>query len=219
LLSRWIKDEDGGAATGHDAEAGLPPCPTVLLIGAPAQDAQVQLALQHACAGLEAHGLAVKTMPLDATEADGNLDLRLAWLNADGVIVVGRADRLATLPQRLAVGQAPASGYLGDRAYGLVLAGREAQGGESARARLERWMDSLGMIDAASFGRLDLYFGYSRLDEGETASELAAEDAGRRLDEEVARVTQAMCSAVTELRAGRLPLLHRHLPAAGQLPA
>ena len=225
MMSQWLKDDDGGLRAGRATIPELPPCPTVLVIAASATDREIQSAVRQTRAGLEHRGLAVSTITLDDMHCghpmdgrDHNLDLRVAWLSADGVIAVGTPDSLASLPERLAVGQAPASGYLGDRAYGLVLAGRERPAGELARTRLERWMDSLGMIDSASFGRLDLYFGYSRADEGEAGAEQAVEHDGRRLDEEVDRVTQAMCNAVTELRAGRLPLLQRQ-PPTGWLPA
>lgn len=90
--------------------------------------------------------------------------------------------------------------HLAGRAYGVVVHG-DVAGIEGARRSLCDWLDWMGLIDAGSQARLDRYIGYYE----PYATSHDTLDADKALMEEVRNVARAVATAVTELRAGKLP--------------
>ncbi|WP_457281870.1 flavodoxin family protein [Polaromonas sp. P5_D5] len=90
--------------------------------------------------------------------------------------------------------------HLAGRAYGVVVHG-DVAGIEGARRSLCDWLDWMGLIDAGSPARLDRYIGYYE----PYATSHDTLDADKALMEEVRNVARAVATAVTELRAGKLP--------------
>lgn len=90
--------------------------------------------------------------------------------------------------------------HLAGRAYGVVVHG-DVAGIEGTRRGLCDWLDWMGLIDAGSQARLDRYIGYYE----PYATSHDTLDADKALMEEVRNVARAVATAVTELRAGKLP--------------
>lgn len=97
--------------------------------------------------------------------------------------------------------------HLAGRAYGVVVHG-DVAGIEGTRRGLCDWLDWMGLIDAGSPARLDRYIGYYE----PYATSHDTLDADKALMEEVRNVARAVATAVTELRAGKLPQPGRGLP-------
>jgi multimeric flavodoxin WrbA len=98
--------------------------------------------------------------------------------------------------------------HLADRIYGVVVHG-DVAGIEGTRRGLSDWLDWMGLIDAGSFAQLDRYVGYFE----SYAESHEALDRDLPFQEEVRNVARAVSTAVSDLRAGRLPQPDRRLRA------
>jgi NAD(P)H-dependent FMN reductase len=124
------------------------------------------------------------------------------WNAAHGIIIVTPAHCCQAPPVlKLIIDQAgrDCPKQLPDRAYGLVVHG-DVAGIEATRRGLSDCLDGIGLVDSASFARLDRYLGYYE----NYADSHAAQDRDTGFQEDVRNVARALAKAVEELRAGRL---------------
>jgi multimeric flavodoxin WrbA len=98
--------------------------------------------------------------------------------------------------------------HLAGRAFGVVVHG-DVEGVKEVRRALCDWLESMGLVDAGAFAKLDRYIGYF----GTYADSHEALDRDEALVEEVRNVARSVGAAVRELRQRHSPRAEERLEA------
>lgn len=137
------------------------------------------------------------------------------WLFAHAVIIIAPAGS-STIGKRFkpAIDRLAGAGYprhLSDLAYGVIVHG-DPVGTEETRNILTQWFDTLGMVDSDSFAPLDRHMGYHEPSLNTESAYKSDED----YKAEVRNVARAVCTAMADLRAGKLSPPERRALRHGQ---